>query len=148
MLPGSRPTIPGARPPAAAAPPPASTLYFGCRARDQDWLYREEMQAHAARGCNLRLACSRETAKKVYVQSLMRDDAAALAKILATTDGRVYVCGDGNNMAKDVHAALAHALVAAKAAPDEAAALKALGDLKEQGRYLLDIWSPIDEYQD
>ena len=140
--------IPGARPPAAAAPPPASTLYFGCRARDQDWLYRAEMQAHAARGCNLRLACSRETAKKVYVQSLMRDDAAALAKILATTDGRVYVCGDGNNMAKDVHAALAHALVAAKAAPDEAAALKALGDLKEQGRYLLDIWSPIDEYQD
>ncbi|KAK7248537.1 hypothetical protein SO694_00162040 [Aureococcus anophagefferens] len=148
MLPGSRPSIPGARPPTAAAPPPSSTLYFGCRARDQDWLYREEMQAHAARGCNLRLACSRETAKKVYVQSLMRDDAAALAKILATTDGRVYVCGDGNNMAKDVHAALAHALVAAKAAPDEAAALKALGDLKEQGRYLLDIWSPIDEYQD
>ncbi|KAH8060621.1 FAD-binding domain-containing protein [Aureococcus anophagefferens] len=148
MLPGSRPMIPGARPPAAAAPPPSSTLYFGCRARDQDWLYRAEMQAHAARGCNLRLACSRETAKKVYVQSLMRDDAAALAKILATTDGRVYVCGDGNNMAKDVHAALAHALVAAKAAPDEAAALKALGDLKEQGRYLLDIWSPIDEYQD
>ncbi|KAH8049366.1 FAD-binding domain-containing protein [Aureococcus anophagefferens] len=148
MLPGSRPMIPGARPPAAAAPPPSSTLYFGCRARDQDWLYRAEMQAHAARGCNLRLACSRETAKKVYVQSLMRDDAAALAKILATTDGRVYVCGDGNNMAKDVHGALAHALVAAKAAPDEAAALKALGDLKEQGRYLLDIWSPIDEYQD
>ena len=111
-------------------------------ARISDWCDVWRLDA------GLRLACSRETAKKVYVQSLMRDDAAALAKILATKDGRVYVCGDGNNMAKDVHAALAHALVAAKAAPDEAAALKALGDLKEQGRYLLDIWSPIDEYQD
>ena len=126
-----------------------TTLYFGCRARDVDWLYRERMQAHASAGLDLRLAFSREDPEtKVYVQHLVKEDARKVAQLLTDGVGRVYVCGDGANMARDVHHALAHALVAAGKAADEGAALAALEVLKKDGRLLHDIWSPIDEYED
>ena len=51
-------------------------------------------------------------------------------------------------MARDVHAALAAALVEAGAAADDAAARAQLDDLKAKGRYLLDLWSPVDDYLD
>lgn len=49
-------------------------LYFGCRSRKQDFLYRDELQAFAEDGIltKLELAFSRETAEKVYVQDLMK----------------------------------------------------------------------------
>ena len=104
------------------------------------------MQGHAERGLDLRLAFSRETAQKCYVHHLMNEDARKIAALLSSGKGRVYVCGDGANMAKDVHKALAHALVEAGVAADEAAALSALDVLKKDGRILHDIWSPVDEY--
>ena len=152
-LPGARPALPGARPSVQRAPQKpkttTTTLYFGCRARDVDWLYRERMQAHASAGLDLRLAFSREDPEtKVYVQHLVKEDARKVAQLLSDGVGRVYVCGDGANMARDVHHALAHALVATGKAADEGAALAALEVLKKDGRLLHDIWSPIDEYED
>jgi sulfite reductase alpha subunit-like flavoprotein len=152
-LPGARPSLPGARPSVQRAPQKpkttTTTLYFGCRARDVDWLYRERMQAHASAGLDLRLAFSREDPDtKVYVQHLVKEDARKVAQLLSDGVGRVYVCGDGANMARDVHHALAHSLVAAGKAADEGAALAALEVLKKDGRLLHDIWSPIDEYED
>ena len=152
-MPGARPAMPGARPAVrrAAAKPKTTTttLYFGCRARDVDWLYRERMQAHASGGLDLRLAFSREGPDaKVYVQHLVKEDAKKVAQLLTDGVGRVYVCGDGANMARDVHHALAHALVVAGKAADEASALAALKALKKDGRLLHDIWSPVDGYED
>ena len=103
-----------------------TTLYFGCRARDVDWLYRERMQAHASAGLDLRLAFSREDPDtKVYVQHLVKEDARKVAQLLSGV-GRVCVHGGGGASMRDVHHALAHALVAAGKAADEGAALAAL----------------------
>jgi sulfite reductase alpha subunit-like flavoprotein len=88
---------------------PGSThLYFGCQRRDQDWLYREEMEAMTASGAltSLRLAFSREQAHKVYVQHLLLQDAEAIYGLIFDCHAYVYVCGDGAHMAKDVHSAL------------------------------------------
>ena len=150
-LPGSRPTLPGSRPQIPALRKttkqrPKLTLYFGCRSQ-QDWLYRDEMRSFAnSLDLNLRLAFSREDAsKKVYVQHLISQDAAMIADHLTSEDAVIYVCGDGANMAKDVHSALAGALVETKRLSSQEAALAKLDDLKLQGRYLLDVWSPVDD---
>ena len=61
----------------------------------------------------------------------------------------VYVCGDGMRMAKDVHAALAEALVEGSRAwaPDECArvadagaAEALLAKMGKDGRYCKDVW--------
>lgn len=149
VLPGSRPTLPGSRPQqaAAASKPQGATLYFGCRSPDSDWLYRDEMNAHAASGSlKLRCAFSRQTpGTKVYVQHLMREDSKALADHIKA-GGFVYVCGDGSKMAKDVHTALTDVLVKAAIAPNVDAAEAYLQNMKNDNKYLLDIWSPVDEY--
>jgi len=49
-------------------------------------------------------------------------------------------------MAKDVSKALAEALVSTGREENEAEANKRIAQLKEEGRILHDIWSPIDEY--
>lgn len=80
----------------------------------------------------LEVAFSREGEEKVYVQHRMRAAGEELyEKLLECGEtGRIMVCGDGAAMAKDVHAELESSL--------SAAALKAM---KEEGRYVRDIWS-------
>jgi len=125
------------------------SLYFGCRTR-RDWPYREEMQSFETElDLNLRLAFSRETpGQKVYVQHLLAKDGAAVARHLLSPDAFFYVCGDGANMSRDVHAALADALVRHGAGLDLPAAHAHLDDLKRQRRFLLDVWSPVDDDDD
>lgn len=151
-LPGSRPALPGSRPvlPASKATVPTTTLYFGCRSPDTDWIYRDEMQVYVASGAlgKLRCAFSREKPGiKVYVQHLMLQDARAIAE-LVKTGGNIYVCGDGKRMASDVHTALAQALVSARFMPNEVAAYDHLEKMKADQKYLRDIWSPVDDYDD
>lgn len=45
-------------------------LFFGCRHREQDWIFQEEMEGFLQKGTLSRLhtAFSRDSAKKVYVQ--------------------------------------------------------------------------------
>ena len=50
-------------------------LYFGCRHPDQDFLYQDELEGHAANGvADLRVAFSRKEKAKTYVQDLVRED--------------------------------------------------------------------------
>lgn len=56
----------------------------------------------------------------------------------------VYVCGDADNMARDVHAALKSILLTHGGPirfPDPAAADTFLSQLKQRQRYVLDIWT-------
>ena len=56
-------------------------LFFGCKYRDVDFIYRDEIsnKADAKIISDLHLAFSREDAnKKVYVQDLVKENAAKL----------------------------------------------------------------------
>ncbi|CAN0427159.1 unnamed protein product, partial [Scytosiphon promiscuus] len=83
-------------------------LYFGCRSRSQDYIYKDELESYQADGTldRLRLAFSREGPSKVYVQHLLREDAAEVWGLLES-GAFVYVCG-GTKMGTDVHNELNH----------------------------------------
>ena len=75
-----------------------------------------------------------------YVQDLIEAEAAAVCACLLEAGGHVYVCGDGQKMAKDVHAALVVA-ISAKMKMSAADAEAKLSELSEGGRYCREIWN-------
>ena len=72
-------------------------LFFGCRHRDIDYIYRDELEAYQSSGtlAQLHVAFSRDGNRKVYVQHLLADpeNASALAKLLLQSDAYIFVCG-------------------------------------------------------
>ncbi len=69
------------------------SLYFGCRRRDSDYIFKEELEAHFAEKEGLVVAFSREGAEKVYVQHLVEERMASIAEAVLAKGGYVYLCG-------------------------------------------------------
>ena len=112
-------------------------LFFGHRNFTHDFLYQLEMQDWLKNGVLNRLdaAFSRDQPAKRYVQDTMWESRAELAGWLR--DGAaLYVCGDMNAMAKDVHAMLLR-ILADQGARDEKAELDAI---RRDGRYRRDVY--------
>nr|XP_019598927.1 PREDICTED: methionine synthase reductase isoform X2 [Rhinolophus sinicus]XP_019598928.1 PREDICTED: methionine synthase reductase isoform X2 [Rhinolophus sinicus] len=126
----------------------AMWLFFGCRHRDRDYLFREELRHFHKRGIltHLKVSFSRDTpegeeeAPVKYVQDSLRLHSQQVAGLLLQERGHIYVCGDAKNMAKDVNDALAE-IISQEAGVDKLEAMKTLAALKEEKRYLQDIWS-------
>ena len=115
-------------------------VFFGCRRSDHDWLFQDEMKQLQQDGIisNLYTAFSREEPKH-YVQDVMVQDEAcraSLVHLLLETRAAVYICGDGNQMAKDVQNALIKVI-----SPHVDDAPAYLEQMKKQRRLLLDIWT-------
>ncbi|KAL3915666.1 MAG: hypothetical protein SGILL_005538, partial [Bacillariaceae sp.] len=93
------------------------TVFTGCRCRDHDWLYRQELQSLKDEGVvsNIFSAFSRDGKEKEYVQHLMKN-----SELLCCYHGGID---------KDTHAA----------AEDTKKAH--LDKMKKDGKLLLDIWS-------
>lgn len=131
----------GARDSPAALGPLA--LYFGCRRRSEDWIYQQEMEDALELGVldKLRVAFSREQQDKVYVQHLMLQDQGELFRFIHDQRGYVFVCGDGTAMAKDVQQALVRILLSRPHLfPDSKTAEDYIEGMKDEGRYVCDIW--------
>ena len=132
----------GAAADAAAAASSSSTslgeahLFFGCRSKDHDFIYREELERFEASGAltSLRVAFSREGPNKVYVQHLISEKSAELARLIVEENASVYICGDARAMARDVHSALRDAL--GGGATGDAV----LKEMAESGRLQKDVW--------
>lgn len=122
-------------------------VFFGCRHAEHDWLYKEEMQSLHKAGiiANLYTAFSRDGGKKEYVQDIMTNNSVCrkrLVDLILKQSACLYICGDGNRMARDVQVALATILAPQLEGDKSIDAGKAfVEDLKEQGRLVLDIWS-------
>lgn len=121
-------------------------VFFGCRHSDHDWLYQDEMKDYAKRGIihELYTAFSRDDPNhRQYVQDLMRQESTAkrLVSLILDENASVYLCGDGNEMAKDVQATLISLLASSGAVGNEDDAKVYLENMKSQKRFLMDIWT-------
>ncbi len=116
-------------------------LYFGCRRRDQDFLYGADLERWAAAGAlELHTAFSREANQpKVYVQQRLEETADRVWELLEA-GGHFYVCGDANSMAGAVEEALVGIIRARVEGGTEEAARAYLRRLSETHRYERDVW--------
>ncbi|GJQ10662.1 hypothetical protein GpartN1_g2453.t1 [Galdieria partita] len=117
-----------------------NVLFFGCRHKDRDFLYAEELQAFVDRGfLDLFVAFSRDQAKKIYVQDIMLEQSAFLWSLLEQ-GAHVYVCGDGTKMANDVHEAWIRIVSCQKPDCSREEALEFMDALERNSRYQRDVW--------
>ncbi|MCD5322126.1 MULTISPECIES: bifunctional cytochrome P450/NADPH--P450 reductase [Pontibacillus] len=116
-------------------------LYFGCRHPEQDYLYQEEFESFQENGLvKLHTAFSRlEGAEKTYVQDLLREDAEQVMGLL-NKGARLYVCGDGSQMAPAVEEVLMESYEKIQSATREEAA-EWLDGLQQKGIYAKDVWA-------
>lgn len=122
-------------------------VFFGCRHADHDWLYRSDMEALKQKGVisQLYTAISRDTTmdgnRRKYVQDIMlNDDACAsrLQDLILKKNASIFICGDGNAMAKDVQSAITD--IVKRGLGDESAK-EYVNKMKADKRYLVDIWT-------
>lgn len=123
-------------------------LFFGCRRRSEDFLFQEELEAWEADGIlhSLSVSFSREANDGgfwyggCYVQDRMQECGVALMNLILQRNAYLFVCGDADGMAKEVHSTLIE-LAQQHLAVTEAAAVEFVEKLMKDGRYLRDVWS-------
>jgi sulfite reductase (NADPH) flavoprotein alpha-component len=116
-------------------------LFFGDRSFEHDFLYQAEWLDLRKRGLLTRMdvAFSRDQDAKVYVQHRMLEQGAELWRWIEAEGAYVYLCGDAQHMAPDVHAALLR-LAAEHGGLDEDAAAEFVLELQQQRRYQRDVY--------
>ncbi|OLO06130.1 assimilatory sulfite reductase (NADPH) flavoprotein subunit [Salinicola socius] len=115
-------------------------LFFGDRRFRSDFLYQSEWLKWRQHGLLTRLdvAFSRDQADKVYVQDRLREQAETLYAWLEA-GAYVYVCGDAEFMAPDVHQALRD-VIREQGGHGEAGADDYLREMQQEKRYQRDIY--------
>ncbi|KAF0685521.1 Aste57867_22613 [Aphanomyces stellatus] len=115
-------------------------LFFGCRRQAEDYLYQDELAAYEADGTlsQLHVAFSRDTAQKVYVQHLIKQQGEALWALLAA-GAHIYVCG-ATLMGTDVHKSFVE-LVQVHGNERVDDAVRYVQDLQKKGRYIQELWT-------
>lgn len=81
-----------------------SILFFGCRKREEDYIYSEEVFDLNSKGVYTAVfeAFSREDPKKkVYVQDILDHKEDMIRRLLYQIGGSIYICGS-TKMSKDI----------------------------------------------
>jgi sulfite reductase (NADPH) flavoprotein alpha-component len=117
-----------------------SWLFFGERNFRTDFLYQVEWQRWLKDGVLSRidLAFSRDQAEKIYVQHRLLERAAELHAWLEE-GAHLYLCGDAEQLAPDVQAALLR-IVAERSGRSAEQAAEYLKTLQREGRYQRDVY--------
>ncbi|KAJ5584852.1 uncharacterized protein N7459_004652 [Penicillium hispanicum] len=117
-------------------------LFFGCRKRDEDFLYQDEFKTYQDQmGDSLKIitAFSREGSQKVYVQHRLKENAELVSELLKQK-ANFYVCGDAANMAREVNLVLGHIIAQQRGMPPEKGE-EMVKHMRSSGSYQEDVWS-------
>lgn len=115
-------------------------LFFGDQHFTTDFLYQTEWQSWMETGVltKMNVAFSRDQEEKLYVQHKLWQHRQELVQWL--DDGaNFYICGAKNPMSVDVESMLVKILSDQKGITEEAS-IEYLGVLKEEGRFLKDVY--------
>ena len=126
----------------SSLPPYLQVRYIFSVQEQRDFLFEETLNGYVEDKTLsvLEVAMSRVQAEKVYVTHKIRKRGQEITDLLLREGGYLYVCGDGNHMAKDVHEALRESIMQYSDLGEEDVD-NFLQDLKARRRYVLDIWS-------
>ncbi len=119
----------------------SNVLYFGCKKRELDFIYAEELNAFEKQGTltKMYLAFSREQSEKVYVQHLIAKNASETWDLINNQGAYVYVCG-GVKMGQDVSEALRQ-IVAKHKDCNTSDAKKYVDAMSSSGRFVQELWA-------
>ncbi|NKF50741.1 assimilatory sulfite reductase (NADPH) flavoprotein subunit [Shewanella sp. WXL01] len=117
-----------------------SWLFFGNPHFEQDFLYQTEWQQYLKSGelTQLDVAFSRDQEHKIYVQHRISEQAEQVWQWLQN-GAHIYICGDAERMAKDVHQALLDVAQTQGGLSSEDAA-SYLDTLRVEKRYQKDVY--------
>lgn len=115
-------------------------LFFGNPNFTSDFLYQTEWLRAVEEGQLHRMdvAFSRDQKEKIYVQHKLLENATDIYEWIQS-GAHIYVCGDANHMAKDVHATLQQ-IAQLEGGLDDEAARQWIDELSAQGRYARDVY--------
>ena len=115
-------------------------MFFGDQTFTQDFLYQVEWQGYLKSGLLTRMdvAFSRDQADKVYVQDRLKEQAKDVFAWLER-GAHLYICGDANRMAKDVHQTLID-IIGEQGELSSEQAEQYLKDLRSNKRYQKDVY--------
>ncbi|KAF3385201.1 NADPH--cytochrome P450 reductase [Penicillium rolfsii] len=119
-----------------------TVLFFGCRKRDEDFIYQDEFKTYQEQmGDSLKIitAFSREGPQKVYVQHRLKENAELVSELLKQK-ANFYVCGDAANMAREVNLVLGHIIAEQRGMPAEKGE-EMVKHMRSSGSYQEDVWS-------
>ncbi|KRX62038.1 putative methionine synthase reductase, partial [Trichinella sp. T9] len=119
-------------------------LFYGCQFESLDYIFRKQLEDFhdSFLLTHLVVSFSKEERedKAKYIQDSIRDNGFSLVRLLTEMNqSRVYVCGDVENMAKEVFQAFVDILqLHGEMSADDAK--KFMSDLITNERYILDYW--------
>ena len=124
-------------------------LFFGCRHKERDYLYQQELEQFLSSGVLSRLCVSfsrdpveelQNSPRAKYVQDNLRRHSTEVAQLVFEKGAVVYICGDAGNMARNVYDTFLEIVKEYKAI-DITEARKEMMKLHENKQYLEDIWT-------
>ncbi|EED87926.1 NAD or nadp-dependent reductase, partial [Thalassiosira pseudonana CCMP1335] len=119
----------------------ANILYFGCKQRNLDYIYSDELESFQEEGTlsELHLAFSREQDHKVYVQHLLAKQSAETWRLIHDEKASIFVCG-AVQMGADVDHTL-QAIISEHGEMSREKAKAYLNKLALAGRFVNELWS-------
>ncbi|KAG5513853.1 hypothetical protein PMAC_000475 [Pneumocystis sp. 'macacae'] len=117
-------------------------LFYGCRYKNIDFLYKDEWDEYKNVMGNLfemYIAFSRETNKKIYVQDLLEQNSFKINKILEC-NGILYICGDAARMARKVNMIL-HKIIGEERKLGKTEVDQIMKKMRNENKLFEDIWS-------
>ncbi|KAL9610845.1 MAG: hypothetical protein Q9167_004485 [Letrouitia subvulpina] len=117
-----------------------TVLFYGCRSSGADHFFNEEWDALKEKmPLQVYTAFSRDQDEKIYVQDIIRKQAALVYRLLYLSGGMAYVCGSSGRMPQAVRASLTDAFQRAGNMQANIAE-KFLELLEKEGRYKQETW--------
>lgn len=122
-----------------------SWLFYGCRHKERDYLYREELEKFRDGKIltNLIVSFSRDESppgSPRYVQDNIIKYDVEMASLISDKAAIIYVCGDARNMSKDVFDTFVSILKQQRGFT-EIEARRYMAQMQLEKRYLQDVWS-------